>query len=164
MQNAYFYTDSCLNIFLKKLYDSPKWKNSLVILVADHGTRYPGNIELWDLPKFHILMMWLGGAIKTEPFVYDKTADQSDISATLLSAMNISHEEFKFSQDIFTKQFPNVFYVFNHGYVFAKGPRWVLYDNNAKKVLYRGWDSEMLDNQAKAYAQTLAEYYEGLGK
>ena len=43
--NAYFYTDSCLNDFLTKLKKSPDWDNSLVILVADHGTRY-GNVEV----------------------------------------------------------------------------------------------------------------------
>jgi hypothetical protein len=33
---------------------------------------------------------------------------------------------------------------------------------NPDKFIYRGWDSEKLDEQAKAYAQKLAEYYEGL--
>jgi len=159
--NAYFYTDSCLNDFLNRLKKSPDWENSLVILVSDHGTRY-GNIEVWDLPKFHIYMLWTGGAVSCKPFVYDRPADQSDISASLLSEMNIDHSEFVFSEDMFEKFLPNAFYTFNHGYAFIKGPRWAIYDTNSDKIVYRGWDSEKLDMQTKAYAQKLAEYYKSL--
>ncbi len=159
--NAYFYTDSCLNDFLTKLKKSPDWDNSLVILVADHGTRY-GNVEVWDLPKFHIFMLWTGGALTCNPFVYDMPADQTDIGASLLGAMNISHDEFIFSENVFEKYVPNAFYVFNYGYAFVKGPRWAIYDLNKDVVMYRGWDSKDMDTPAKAYAQKLAEYYKSL--
>ncbi|MDD3740606.1 MAG: DUF229 domain-containing protein, partial [Bacteroidales bacterium] len=160
-KNAYYYTDSCLNDFLNKLEKSPDWESSLVILVADHGTRY-GSIEVWDLPKFQIFMLWTGGAISSEPMLISRTADQSDISATLLGSLNIQHDEFVFSENILTKANTNAFYVFNHGYAFIKDNRWAIYDINPDKVIYRGWDSENLDNQTKAYAQKLAEYYKSI--
>lgn len=159
--NAYYYTDSCLNDFMNKLKESPDWDDMLVIMVADHGTRY-GNVEVWDLPKFRIFMLWTGGAVKSKPFRYDYPGDQADLSATLLGALNIKHDEFIFSEDLFKKYVPNAFYAFNHGYAFVKGPRWVIYDMNPEKFVYRGWDSEKLDEQAKAYAQKLAEYYKSL--
>ncbi|PLX06344.1 MAG: hypothetical protein C0596_17905 [Marinilabiliales bacterium] len=161
--NSYYYTDSCLNYFLTKLENSPEWDSSLVILISDHGTRY-GNIEVWDRPKFHIHMLWTGGAITCKPFVYDMTVEQADLSATLLAQLNIDHQEFIFSEDVFSKYVPNAFYAFNHGYALVKGPRWVLYDINKNDVLYRGWDSEKLDNATKAYAQKLAIYYKSLGE
>lgn len=162
-KNAYYYTDSCLNDFLTKLKNSSEWENSLIVLVSDHGTRY-GNIEVWDLPKFHIYMLWTGGAISSEPMVISRTADQSDLSATLLASLNIPHDEFVFSENILGKANTNAFYVFNHGYGFIKDNRWAIYDINPDKVIYRGWDSEKIDNQTKAYAQKLAEYYKELGK
>ncbi|MDD2387333.1 MAG: sulfatase-like hydrolase/transferase [Bacteroidales bacterium] len=162
-QNAYYYTDSCLNVFLTDLENSPDWDNSLVILVSDHGSRY-GGVEVWDKQKFHIYMLWTGGAISCEPFVYDQTLDQSDISASLLSQLGINHDEFVFSEDVFSKYVPNAFFAFNHGYGFIKYPRWVVYDINTKNIVYRGWDSEKLDDFAKAYAQKLAEYYKELGE
>lgn len=162
-QNSYYYTDSCLNDFLTKFKNSPDWENSLVILVSDHGTRY-GGVEVWDKQKFHIYMLWTGGALTCDPFIYDKTVDQSDISASLLTQLGIEHDEFIFSEDVFSKYVPSVFYAYNHGYGFIKGPRWVIFDTNKKDILYRGWDSEKLDDLAKAYAQKLAEYYQELGK
>jgi phosphoglycerol transferase MdoB-like AlkP superfamily enzyme len=160
-QNSYYYADSCLNDFLIKLKESPDWSDMLVILVSDHGTRY-GGVEVWDKQKFHIYMLWTGGALSCDPFVYDKTVDQADISASLLSQLGIEYDEFLFSEDVFSKYIPNVFFAYNHGYGFIKGPRWVIFDTNKKDILYRGWDSEKLDDQAKAYAQKLAEYYKSL--
>ncbi len=161
--NSYYYSDSCLNDFLTKLKNSSEWEKSLVILISDHGTRY-GGVSVWDKNKFHIYMLWTGGAISCDPFIYNMTVDQADISATLLAQLNIDHQEFIFSEDIFSKYVPNVFYVFNHGYAFMKGERWVIYDINKNDILYRGWDSEKLDNVTKAYAQKLAEYYKRLGE
>jgi hypothetical protein len=129
--------------------------------VADHGTRF-GNVEVWDLPKFKIYMLITGGALITEPFIFNQPADQSDISASLLEAMNIDHSEFIFSENMFAKYTPNAFYVFNHGYAFIKGPRWAIYDLNTDDFVYKGWDSEIIENQTKAYAQKLAEYYKSL--
>jgi len=161
--NSYYYTDSCLNEFLSKLENSPDWDNSLVLLVSDHGSRY-GGYEVWSREKFHIYMMWTGGAMICDPYKCEKVIGQEDISASLLSQLNIPHDEFIFSENVFSKISPSVFYAFNHGYAFLKGSRWVLYDTNKKDVLYRGWDSEKIDNQTKAYAQKLAEYYKMLGE
>lgn len=163
-RNSYIYTDSCLNSFLEKLYNSPKWQNSLVILVSDHGTRFPGNVYLWDIPKFHIFMLWLGGALKTAPFVYNQTADQADISATLLSELNIAHDKFIFSENIFKKQTPSVFYSFNHGYAFIKGSEYFVYDVNTNQPLVRNDSLNNLESYAKSYMQKLSEYYKGLDK
>jgi len=161
-KNAYYYADSCLNDFLIKMKKSPKWDSTLIVLVPDHGTRYPGNVEVWDLPKFRIFMMWLGGAIDCEPFMNNQTGDQSDISATLLGQLGIDYSGFPFSENMLEKSQTNVFYAFNHGYAYVKGDRWVIYDINADKVIYRGFDSEKIENHTKAYAQTLAEYFESL--
>lgn len=159
--NSYYYSDSCLNVFLRKFKESPEWENSLLILVSDHGTRY-GGVEVWDLPKFHIYMQWTGGAVVLDSLSYTMPVGQADISASLLAQLGISHDEFIFSEDVFSKYIPNAFYAFNHGYCLIKGVRWSIFDTNADKIVYQGWDSDKLEKPVKAYAQKLAEYYDEL--
>ncbi|MDR2009737.1 MAG: sulfatase-like hydrolase/transferase [Bacteroidales bacterium] len=161
-RNSYFYTDSCINIFLENLYNSPKWDESLIILVSDHGTRFPGNTELWDLPKFHTLMLWLGGSLKTEPFIYTQAADQTDISASLLAQLNIDHKKFIFSEDLFRKKTPSAFYSFNHGYGFIKGNEYFVYDINTNKPIIENYNIYNMPDYTKAYMQQVTEYYKKL--
>lgn len=161
--NAYYYTDSCLNEFLTKIKNSNVWDNSLIILVADHGTRY-GGVEVWSKQKFHILMHLTGGVLNVDDdfMLCDKTADQCDIAATLLGALGTYYDEFIFSENIFRKKVTNAFYAYHHGFAFLKGARWVIYDSNPQKFVYRGWDSEKIDNQAKAYMQMISRYHKNL--
>jgi phosphoglycerol transferase MdoB-like AlkP superfamily enzyme len=161
--NAYFYTDSCLNEFLTRIKNSDVWNNSLIVLVADHGTRYNG-VEVWAKQKFHILMHITGGIlnINGDFMLCDKTADQSDITATLLGALGADYKEFIFSENIFRKKVTNAFYAYHHGFAFIKGGRWVIYDSNPQKFVYRGWNSEIIDNQAKAYMQMISRYHKNL--
>ena len=50
-------------------------------------------------------MLWLGGAIK-QPMVVNKIMNQTDMAATLLAQMGISHEEFSFSRTCWEKNTP----------------------------------------------------------
>ena len=91
-KNAYYYTDSCLNVFLENMQKSPVWDKTLVILVSDHGRLFRS--QNWQtLDKSHIVMQWMGGVVN-ESFVCDLPCDQADISATLLSALGVpdAHE------------------------------------------------------------------------
>lgn len=157
--NAYYYTDSCLNDFLSKMQKSPAWDNSLIILVSDHGKLFKS--QCWEnLDKSHIVMQWLGGVIDSS-FVCDVPCDQADISATLLAALGIAHDEFEFSEDIFGKCRPTAFASFGRGFSLVEGENSVWYagdcdrfsPDNAPDGLKRG---------VKAYCQKVAEYYEGL--
>lgn len=157
--NAYYYTDSCLNDFLVKMKASPMWDNSLIILVSDHGKMFRS--QNWQsLDKSHILMQWMGGVVD-DSFVCDLPCDQSDISATLLSALGIGREDVMFSEDIFGKNRPTAFSPCGQGFDFVEGENAVWYAGDADKF-YPNDVSVSLKYWAKSYCQKVAEYYVGL--
>ncbi|MEE0979793.1 MAG: LTA synthase family protein [Muribaculaceae bacterium] len=95
---AFAYADSCLGHFVDKLKDSPRWDNTLVIIVPDHLGAYPKNLS--DLSeRHHVPLVMTGGALALKGRE-DSPASQTDIAATLLGAMGIDHSQFKFSRDI----------------------------------------------------------------
>lgn len=160
-KNSYRYTDSCLNAFLTRFYNSSEWEKSLIILVADHGTRF-GDVDMWNLPKFKILMLMTGGLVAQKGFVCSKTADHSDIAATLLAALNIKHDEFIFSEDIFSTKNTNAFYVFQHGFAFIKDDKWLIFDTYPQDIVCYSEGAYYTCNYAKAYCQKVAKYYKSI--
>jgi phosphoglycerol transferase MdoB-like AlkP superfamily enzyme len=62
--HAVHYTDSCLGVFLDRVRQMEWWNNALVIVVADHGSRHPGFHDANDYRRYHIGMLWLGGALR----------------------------------------------------------------------------------------------------
>ncbi|RHJ92471.1 LTA synthase family protein [Parabacteroides bouchesdurhonensis] len=161
--NSVAFTDSCLGSFIDKMKQLPAWKNTLVVLVADHGFRYPEDLKDFEPRRFHIPMLWLGGAIK-EPMVIDKYANQTDFAATLLSQLDLPHEEFTFSKDLFNPDYPAyAFYTFTNGFGFIDNTGYSVYDNESNKALMESSadsNSETRLNKGKALLQTL---YDDLG-
>ena len=157
--NAYYYTDSCLNDFLVRMQKSPVWDNSLIILVSDHGKLFKS--QNWQrLDKSQIIMQWLGGAVG-ENFVCDVPCDQADISATLLSSLGISYDEFLFSEDIFGRCCPTAFASCGRGFSYVAGGESVWYAGDVGKF-YPDTVSDDFKWRTKAYCQKVAEYYNGL--
>ena len=78
--NSVAFTDSCIGNFIDKLKELPVWKNTLVIFVSDHGYPYPKDVVNYEPRRYHIPMLWVGGAVK-EPVVIDKLANQTDLAA-----------------------------------------------------------------------------------
>jgi phosphoglycerol transferase MdoB-like AlkP superfamily enzyme len=68
-RSSAFYADSCLGSFISRLKETPVWDQLLVILVADHGARLPDFSESYEPRKFHIPMLWLGGAVGKDSVV-----------------------------------------------------------------------------------------------
>lgn len=134
--NAFAFTDDCLGKFIDKLKTLPQWKNLLVICLPDHGFYYPEEGLVHDPRIHHIPMLWLGGAIK-QPMVIDKLMNQSDMAATLLAQLGISHKEFNFSRNVLGKDYnyPFAYYTYNNGFAFRDSTGTTLIDNNSSKAL-----------------------------
>ena len=81
-------------------------------------------------------MLWLGGAIK-QPMVIDKLMNQSDMAATLLAQLGISHKELNFSRKVLGKnyKYPFAYYNYNNGFAFRDSTGTTLIDNNSGKTL-----------------------------
>ena len=134
--NAFAFTDDCLGKFIDKLKALPQWKDLLVICLPDHGFYYPEEGLVHDPRIHHIPMLWLGGAIK-QPMVIDKLMNQSDMAATLLAQLGISHKEFNFSRNVLGKDYnyPFAYYTYNNGFAFRDSTGTTLIDNNSGKAL-----------------------------
>ncbi|MGL4632729.1 MAG: LTA synthase family protein [Leadbetterella sp.] len=128
--NSINYTDKCLNDFLTKAEKMPWWKNTLVIIVADHGHKMP--ISKSRKEDFRIPMLWTGGIIK-KPLVVSKIGSQLDISKTLLAQLGMEHKQFEYSKNILDPKTPEwAHFVFNDGFGIVKGDQYVVFDNKGK--------------------------------
>jgi len=132
--NAVHYSDSCLGDFLDRSKKQDWWKNTLVILVADHGSRHPGYQEANDYRRYHIGMLWLGGALRKKGVVSQIVA-QTDIAGTLMHQMDLPDSAYHFGQDIFDPSCrPFAMFFFNDGFGFVNDSLHYAYDNKLKQV------------------------------
>ncbi|MDE6416333.1 MAG: sulfatase-like hydrolase/transferase, partial [Duncaniella sp.] len=97
--NAFAYTDSCAAAFIDALKHSPRWANTLVIIVPDHYGVYPQDIEN-PVMRHTVPLIFTGGALAEAPRRISRLGSQADIAATLLSALGIDHKAFPFSRDM----------------------------------------------------------------
>lgn len=127
--NSFAYTDDCLGKFIERIKTLPLWEKLLIICLPDHGIAYK---ESPEEERFHIPMLWLGGAIKA-PMEVELIANQTDLAATLLGQMDLPYEEFIFSRNIFGKHYtyPFAFYTFNNGLAFRDSTGITVFDNDA---------------------------------
>jgi hypothetical protein len=94
----------------------------------------------------------------------NKLANQTDFAATLLGQLNLPHDDFSFSRDVFSTSYtyPFVFFSFNNGFGFKDSIGVSVYDNHPDKVIIEepGPDAGRVE-KGKAILQTL---YDDLGK
>lgn len=160
--NSVAFTDSCIGSFVDKLKELPVWKNTLIILISDHGYRYPASLKDYEPRRYHIPMIWLGGAVK-EPAIIDTYANQTDLAATLLSQMELPHHQFTYSRDILDPGYPKYsFYTYSNGFGFIDSTGISAYDNESNTPLLEepAESSKQRLDKGKVLLQTL---YDDLG-
>jgi phosphoglycerol transferase MdoB-like AlkP superfamily enzyme len=114
----------------------------LFILVADHGHRLPRNIaEAYDPVKYHIPLLFFGDVIKPEyrGKKINKLGGQTDIAATLLAQLGLSHNQFTWSKDLLnptSKDF--AFFNWDNGFGFMTPQQSISYDNSGRRIVYKG--------------------------
>jgi len=153
--NSVAYTDACLGDFIKKLERSDLWDNTIVALVADHAMRWPRTRTNYDVERYRIPFILLGGAISGH-FSIDAVGSQMDIAATLLSQMNIGHSQFRFSKNMLDFSAPHFAYFSApdlFGIVIRRGN--VVWDCASGELARHCGDTTGLVNYGKALLQTL---------
>ncbi len=101
--NAFAYTDSCLGAFVDSIKASGKWDRTLMVIVPDHYGAWPKNLDtVYD--RHHVPLVMCGGALRHYNVTDSLTASQTDIAATILGALGLSHDEFEFSNNLFDPQ------------------------------------------------------------
>jgi len=159
-KNSVYYADKSLGAFLDEAKQSDWWKNTLVILVADHGARITPDILNYSPEIFRIPMLWIGGALKEKGIINSKFGSQVDIPETLLGQMEIKGD-FPFGKDLFSDESGSwAFYTYNEGFAFISDSSMAIYDHKLKSTfLMVGKDPEYAEKEGKAYLQILFNDY-----
>lgn len=157
IDNSFYYLDECLGNFVQELRSTPLWEKLLVIILPDHGLRTAGVNETSRVFN-HIPMIWLGGVVK-EPCRISKICNQSDLAATLLGQMQLSHDEFTFSRDVLSKNYQRqmAFHTYVNGYSVFDSCSFVSFDLDANKtIVSEGNNTDSLLQLGKALLQMKA--------
>ena len=156
--NAFYYLDQCVGDFIQKFRQSPLWDNTLVVMLPDHGIVHAGLDESNQLLT-HIPMIWVGGAVK-EPKRIDKICNQTDLPATLLGQLGLSHDEFPFSRDVLSSTYTRPFatHTYDDGLSMVDSASFVCYDFVSNKVIAEeGRNNEQLLTIGKAILQAASK-------
>ncbi len=161
--NSCHYTDQTLGTFIGYCKSMPWWKNTLLIITADHGHRHPGDRKLHDPARYHIPLLFTGGAVAKDS-VNHMIGSQTDIAKTLLTQLGRQTNVFMFSKDLLnakSKPFAPFFFTDGFGFVLPGGH--VAYDNAGKRFLHPG-NRQAAQEIGKAYQQMLYTNYNAIDK
>ena len=159
-KNSVYYADRSLGTFLDWAKKTEWWKNTLVIMVADHCARVYNEMPIYSQEVFKIPMLWIGGALSEKGVRIEKLGGQIDIPITLINQMGLSGD-FAFGKDLFSdisKSF--AFYTFNEGFGFITDSSAVAYDQKLKQlVMKNGKTPDEAEKSGKAFLQVLFNDY-----
>lgn len=161
--SSHYYADSVIGAFIDHAKKQPWWDSTLVIILGDHGHTAPGNSLVYETQKFHIPMLWLGGALQQKGVVWPHTLSQTDLAATLLQQLSLPAEEYPWSQNVFAPGArPFAPYFFKDGVGLVTDSSYISWDNIGKLVIEKNekaGETELL--HAKGYLQkAYADYLE----
>lgn len=137
-KNSVYYTDQALGQFMAAAKKQAWWPRTLVVLVADHGHRLPGNDPNEVPRKFRIPLLLTGGALpRTYPPV-SAIGSQTDVVPTLLAQLGLSAAPFQWGRNLLAPtRYPFAFYAFVDGFGFVTPAGAVTFDNAARRVISR---------------------------
>lgn len=158
--NTAHYTDKYMGNVLDSLSHLPIWDDLLVIVVADHGCRFPGN-SAYHLPeKFHIPIWFGGGAVGVDS-TSESIVSQNDIAASLLGEMNISNDSFEFSRNFFSADYkPSAYYAYNNGFGWLEPECARVFSNDKMEIILTEGNPQTDFNIAKAFLQKVLTVFD----
>ena len=155
-RSSHAYTDKVIGEFITFAKKQDWYKNTLIVIMADHGHSSPKHEgEYFSPKKFRIPMLWLGGALNKKSIKIDNVTSQVDFSYTLLDLLKGDNSNFKFGKNLFnTSEDQYAHYVFNKGFGTLTKNSFYLFDYvNRKSIVKYGKDANKLDSLGKAITQ-----------
>lgn len=162
--NAFYYLDQCIGDFIAKLKKTPQWENLLVIFLPDHSIDYGEYTETHPL-RNKIPLVWVGGAVKAHQEI-NQFCNQTDLAATLLAQLHLSHKAFRWSRDILSTsyQYPFAVHNYNNGFSLTDSTGFIVYDLGASQLIRaESSQSQRLERIGKAILQTTTADLKSLG-
>ena len=152
-RNSIKYTDSCLGHFINEAKKEEWWKNTLIVLVSDHGHRLPGKLIYSEEKSFRIPMLWLGGTLMYQDTIVNRIGSQTDLSATLLNQLNLNSDSFTFSKDLLAASKEYAMYNFADGFGFITPDACVVRNNSENKYFIEEGNFLEAQRLGEAYFQ-----------
>ena len=159
-----FYTDKSLGAFIRSAQKEAWFKNTLFVIVADHGHRLPKEkYAISEAKRFHIPLLFFGDVIKPE-FRGKQLAvfgSQTDIAKSLLGQVGFDASRFAFSQDLFATH-PDQGYAFfdwDNGFGVIRKGSFASFDNAGKRIIKQEGSQNLL-MFGQAYMQKVFTTYE----
>ncbi|MEH6305110.1 sulfatase-like hydrolase/transferase [Olivibacter sp. CPCC 100613] len=164
-----FYTDSVLYDYLQQAKTKAWYKNTLFIIVADHGHRLP--LEQWESNcpnRYHIPLLFYGDVLRPayRGRCIRKIGSQVDLAATICHQLGFPSNAYTWSRDLLNPStIPFGFFSWSDGWGAVNAHEQVAFDNVGKVVSYqKNLDSyphgkEDLLHQGKAYMQEVYNQY-----
>jgi len=135
--NSFWYLDQCIGNFIERLKQSPKWKETLVVLLPDHAIDYQEYTETHP-QRNRIPLIWVGGALR-QPQTVEVICNQTDMAATLLGQLGLPHDDFTFSRDVLSATYRRPFAVhnYNNAQSVVDSTGFMLYDFDANRFIVK---------------------------
>ena len=164
-----FYTDSAMYNYINKAKQTDWYKNTLFVIIADHGHRLP--LEKWDSfhpNRYRIPFLLYGDVIKEEfrGKKIDKIGNQTDLVSTLLHQLNINSKAYYWSKDLLDPNTPPfAFFSYNNGFGVVTPEQSLTFDNVGKEIIYlkdrnvKDSVNQQLKTIGQAYMQEVYNQY-----
>ena len=167
--NSMVYADDCLREFFKQAKRAPWYKNTLFVLVSDHGHNSPVAASPYLTETFRIPCLLVGPALKNgaKSMVIDKVCSQGDLAASLADQLNLSLNEFPLSRNMFssrTQEGAFISTIRGFGFVSSNGGH--MYNFDAKQVVFESYKDPKSSTKnrrlANACLSKIYAYFNGL--
>lgn len=166
--SSMYYGDKCLNDFLKKCKSHSWYKNTIFVMVADHGhaSAVLQNPNLAGY--FHIPLLIFGEPLKKEfrGQKIETLGSQADIVRTLLYQMGGDYKQYIWSKDLLNPACPQfALHTINRGYGWITELGNFSYHMDAKNYPDNNYDAPTLKKEQKrchSYMTLLYNEYKNL--
>jgi phosphoglycerol transferase MdoB-like AlkP superfamily enzyme len=164
--NSFYYSDSCLGDFIRVAKTKEWYKNTLIVIVADHSHQTYTHRAVSNQDYRHIPLLFTGGALKSEyrNKSFDKICSQTDIGTTILKQLKIDADSFFWSKNMMNPYMPEfAYFETNQGYGFIRPQGFVAYNHFNKKYMGNTIKNDSIKEQVRiegaAYLQKLFEEF-----
>ena len=164
--NSVYYTDSVLGAFIAEAKKQDWYKNTLIVIIADHSHQTYTHRAIYQANYRHIPMLFLGGALKEEyrGMSYNKICSQTDLTTTVLKQLNMDASQFPWSKNLMNPYSPEfAYFELNQGFGWIKPQGFIAYDHFNKRffanTIKDSTQTEEALFEGASYLQTLFQEY-----
>lgn len=144
--NSMVYADDCLKQFFNNAKTKDWYKNTVFVLVSDHGHNSPGIASPYLTETFKIPCLIVGPALKEthRGRVIDRVFSQADLAATLANQLDLNPETFPFSRNMLSdKTVEGAFISTIRGFGFVNSRGGHIYNMDAKEVVFDSYENKI---------------------